>query len=395
MKVLMRKLRDFLVDIFYSSIKYLKSSKKGNYGVNFIGFYNYQIGLGEAMRALCKSAIYGKIPFLIRKINPRIKNKIIDGDLGEYVRSYCDYKVNCFCLNPDVMYRVPLWLNFDEWRNRYNVGYWFWELPKLPKNWKYAYGMVDEIWVCTDYLAQIMQKTGLPVFKIPFFVSVDSFSPICMRSRFGLKDKFIFLSSFDFNSSKARKNPEAVIQSFIRAFPANNGVVLIIKTSNGAGHKKALGDLKNTINGDQRIVIFDEDISREEMNSLLATCDCYVSLHRAEGLGLGMAEAMYLGKPVIATAYSGNMDFMNDQNAILIPYSMIDVKPGEYIDYVDQEWADPNLDKSFEAFLKIYEDEKFRAYIGENARRYMINNHSIEIGFHAIKCRMNEIMALE
>lgn len=388
-KIIKFIIKKSIILVFFSVVWRKFNFKKNKFGLNFIGFYNFQIGLGEAMRGLCASTENTDIPFLIRKFEPNIRSKKIKSHLSAYEEEFCRYQVNCICMNPDVMYGLPYWFKREEWANRYNVGCWFWELPNFPDRWRYAKKIVDEVWVSTEYLRDIMKKSGIPVYKIPFVVDLQDFSSESLRDKMGVSENdFLFVFNFDYNSSVYRKNPQAIIKAFLAAFSSASNVKLIIKTSNAQNNLQQMDELLQIFDGDERISLVDANLPREEINSLLNGCDCYVSLHRAEGLGLGMAEAMYLGKPVIATAFSGNMDFMNDDNSILIPCELVPVEAGQYPDHQGQVWAEPDFDAAVRAMIRVYSDGEYRRRLGQNAARYMREHHSIEVASQAIKNRM-------
>ena len=166
---------------------------------------------------------------------------------------------------------------------------------------------------------------------------------------------------------------------------------LILKSINGHLHAKAFAELKSIANNDSRLLFIDEQLSTEEIRGLMQCADCYVSLHRSEGLGLGMAESMYLGKPVIATAYSGNLEFMNAQTACLIPYQEIAVGHNEYLFSTQQKWADPDIQEAATAMQKMYSDRDYRNNLGKNAQVYMHRFHSFAVMGKAISQRLEQL----
>jgi glycosyltransferase involved in cell wall biosynthesis len=135
----------------------------------------------------------------------------------------------------------------------------------------------------------------------------------------------------------------------------------------------------------------DDDFDRHQMQGLLSVVDSYISLHRAEGLGLLMAESMYLGKPVIATGYSGNMVFMNTQNSCLVSYELIPVAKGGYIESEGQYWAEPNIEEAASYMMKIFSDESFRSSLKKSAALYIRENHSFRKMGEAIQNRLQEL----
>jgi glycosyltransferase involved in cell wall biosynthesis len=162
------------------------------------------------------------------------------------------------------------------------------------------------------------------------------------RANLGLPDKaFIFLFTFDYLSHAARKNPQAVIDSFQQAFGASEEVLLVIKTVNSDQIRGGVANLKNRIGQSSNIVFLDEYFQYKDLLRLIQLANCYVSLHRSEGLGLGLAEAMKLGTLVIATNYSGNTDFMSAEDALLVDYTLIPVQNGDYPYSKGNVWAEP------------------------------------------------------
>ena len=385
-----------LSDWFYRCVpRRTKGAKDFQPGVNLIGYAHAEMGLGEALRNTALALEEAQIPFLVRKIDVQLLNRQENRSLDPYVRDYCTYGINMIGINPDLLYRIPGWLGYDEWARRYNIGYWFWELPNFPVEWRYAEYLVDEVWVNTDFVAKAVAQRFAKVVKIPFAVGFEDPSPRFNRQYFGLPESgFIFLFSYDFNSSSARKNPQAVIEAFKRAFPdRDTPVCLVVKSINGEQNPEALSKLKAALCDDPRIAFVDDYLSTEEMRGLLNTADAYVSLHRSEGLGLGMAESMYLGKPVIATAYSGNMEFMTADNACLVPYTLVPVQQGEYPYNSGQVWADPDVAAAAAWMVRLVYEPTVGREIGVRAADHVRRFHSRDAMGAAIKERIAQISA--
>ena len=192
-------------------------------------------------------------------------------------------------------------------RGHYNVGYWFWELARFPEAWARSLALVDEIWVASRHVHDAVKEAAVdkPVRIVPYPIQIvlpRRFD----RTEFGLPaEPFIFLFSFDFFSYVDRKNPESVLQAFQRAFPSRSdrSVSLVLKSIGAERAPERFDALQTACANDPRIVLIDANLPRDAMWGLQSVCDSYVSLHRAEGLGLGLAESMYLGKPVIGTGY--------------------------------------------------------------------------------------------
>jgi glycosyltransferase involved in cell wall biosynthesis len=281
---------------------------------------------------------------------------------------------------------------------RYNIGFWFWELEQIPREWAYAIESVDEIWVATEFIRATMQSvTSKPVIKIPTPIEVNLARPYT-RAEFGLpEDRFLFLFSFDFNSFIMRKNPEGAIAAFKSAFAdARKDVGLVIKSINGANRPDKLRALQELIGGDERIIVTDGFLSRDQVFGLESVVDSYVSLHRAEGLGLGMAESMYLGKPVIGTAYSGNLEYMNADNSCLVDYRLVPIRKGEYI-YDDERfrWAEPDVEQASYWMARLVDDVEFRTRIAQRGQRDIRTRFTHAHAAALMRRRLEELALLQ
>jgi len=341
-------------------------------GLDLIGFAFGEFGLGENLRAFARACVQGDIPFGIKDVDMRLKTRQADRTMAAHIADALRHRCSVFCLNPDMMRPVRNLVVTGADEGRYCIGYWFWELEQIPRQWDYAIADVDEIWVATEFIAAAMRAaTTKPVVKIPTPIDVVLARPYA-RAEFGLPDdRFLFLFSFDFNSFSARKNPEGTITAFKRAFaPGRRDVGLVIKSINGLNKPEKMREMRALIGDDDRIVITDGFLSRDQVSGLHAVVDAYVSLHRAEGLGLGLAESMYLGKPVIGTRYSGNLEFMDENNSCLVDCTLVPVKKGEYL-YDDERfrWADPDVDHAARHMRRLVDDEAYRKRIAAQGRR--------------------------
>jgi len=378
-----KRLRQFLryqfTRVYFAVVpRFRPKLDKNNIGVNFIGYAQGELGLGQAMRSMVFATLAASIPFVVRKFKASIPSKQSNDELTAYFSDRCKYPINIICVNPDTLHLLPSWVSYSEWAKTYNIGYWFWELENFPKKWEYATNIVDEIWVATDYVANAMRKSGKKVVKIPFPLEFN-LPPVGMNKKyFGINpNKFTYLSSFDFLSSIERKNPQGVIRAFQKAFPgSSDSVRLIIKTTNAGTHPKELKKIESLINGDSRIEIRDDYLTQEEMRGLIRSADAYISLHRAEGLGMGLAEAMYMGKPTIATAYSGNLEFMNEANSVLIPYQLIQVNQGDYPNGAGVCWAEPDIEAAVLSMQELSSNRALQMKIGKNAQITMHTGYS-------------------
>lgn len=281
--------------------------------------------------------------------------------------------------------------------NHYKIGSWYWELPDFPKEIRKQISRVDEIWVASNFVRDaFMQVTEVPVHVFPAIVEPKEDS-LFTRAHFGIDaERCIFFYSFDAHSTFARKNPWGVIDAYREAFTRaerRSEVQLVIKTINLQNHPEGQNRLEEETASIGGLVI-NEELTEQQMASLVGCCDVYVSLHRSEGFGLGMAEAMYFGRPVIATGYSGNMEFTTHANSCLIGYSLRPIELGElrfnalseYVYRPGSLWADPDVGQAAKWMRLLYEDPQLRAKIGDEGKKFVRS----ELSALAVGTRMRE-----
>ncbi len=347
---------------------------------NVIGYLTGEFGVAEGARLIIRAAQARSIDLALITVGASATAREEDLRLAHAITDRAIHPVNIMCVNADQTKAVVSRLGDLNFKGRYTVGYWFWELARFPAAWREAIDLVDEIWVASGFVEDCVRSaTSKPVVKIPLPVDATP-SRAYHRSEFGLPDdRFLFLFTMDYLSFSARKNPTAVITAFKRAFPrGDEPVELVIKTTNG--HRKP-GDvraLQIAADGDARVRLVDGFLSRDEVFGFESVVDCYVSLHRSEGFGLGLAESMSLGKPVIGTAYSGNMEFMDAGNSCLVGYRLVDVGPGEYPFPDQQVWAEPDLDHAVHHMRRLVDDPAYAADLGERARADIRTRLSVE-----------------
>ena len=250
------------------------------------------------------------------------------------------------------------------------IGYWAWELPKLPALWKPGFRFAHEIWVPSTFTRDaVAAATDLPVHVVPHPIPHTQVTPN-MRSRRGLpQDALVVLTVFHLGSTFARKNPLAAIAAFRKAFGDRPDRVLVIKLiDNGA--QAARHELDAAIAGSGNIRVIEGALPQADMAGLMAAADIVLSLHRSEGFGLVPAQAMALGKPVVATGWSGNLDFMTRDNSALVSYSLVPVQDPEGAFYSDgQKWADADVDEAAGWLRRLAGDADLRARMGAAAAR--------------------------
>ena len=362
-------------------------------GINLVGYAHGEFGVAEVLRRYAHALQGGGVPFVVRNFATGVASRQGDRSMQRFLSQDCRYDVNLFCINADQMPVAREQLGDAVFAGRYNIGCWFWELEKFPAQWHGAIDIVDEVWVSSPFVRDaIAACTDKPVHIVPVALEVNLPAP-ASRSEFGLAEGvFLCLFSFDFNSFVVRKNPEGVIEAFRRAFAdGRRDVRLLIKTTNGTRFPEALRALTALAAADGRIEVRDGFLDRRSMWALQASCDCYVSLHRSEGLGLGMAECMLLGKPVVATAYSGNLAFMDADNSCLVGYSLIPVREGEYPAWQDQHWAEPDLDQAAAYLRRLADDPLYARQVGENAKASVSQRLSAAASLAAVTARLADI----
>jgi glycosyltransferase involved in cell wall biosynthesis len=342
-----------------------------NDGVEFIGFAKAESGLGESMRLLIRAARSVDLPCAVGDVVLDVGMRQNDRSVEDLISAHPVFKKRVICVNPDALGEAMQLDGVDTVQDVYQIGYWYWELERIPKRWSDSAKLVNEIWVASDFVANAVRSmcdTDVKVVTPPLLT--PRLSRPYVKSEFGLADNaFVFLFSFAYGSFATRKNPEAVIRAFRAAF-ANSiaDVRLVIKTSQSELFQTQVDALMAEASDDARIVFLNQYLSRDELTGLQSVCDCYVSLHRSEGLGLGMAEAMSLGKPTIGTGYSGNLVFMNESNSLLVDYTMVPIGPGEYIDAEGQSWADANIEDAAGKMRFVYENQAHALALGQNAK---------------------------
>ncbi len=275
------------------------------------------------------------------------------------------------CNAPELKRMVYMYPNAALSR-RYRIGYWAYELESLPQDWRPTAGALHEIWTPSQFVADAVKRSiddDIPITVMPH-PTADMTHIRADRVRFGLKpDAFVVLILFDLRSTRARKNPDAAVDAYLQAFPEPDGrAMLVCKVTASDKAPAEFAKLKSRIGDRQDIRLLTERLDDEEVWRLIASADVLLSLHRSEGYGLVLAEAMKLRRCVVATGWSGNMDFMNDGNSVPIPFRRMPVKdPQKQYIAPDQSWADADVSAAADALRRLEADPAGRRRLGERA----------------------------
>jgi glycosyltransferase involved in cell wall biosynthesis len=406
-------------------------------GVNLIGDLSLEGGLGEAARATVNAILRRGIPVSYVEVGhvayewdrsrarfpgqepPGMSSQVrrepdVDQPSRDQARAP-DYlslprgnrnPINVLCCQPAIVRQVSDRRLDTLTGGKYTVASWVWELPRLPRQWLAQVSRVDEIWVPSRFVRESMLTAAdTPVLIVPYAVDVHS-SPPCDRAVFGIpENRYVFLFSFDARSHIGRKNPWAVIDAFQHAFgcPARDGPLLVLRARYldlfPLG-RRALERAVARVGG----ILLEEPYSRRQIDGLMRCADAYISLHRAEGFGLGIAEAMYLGKPVIATNYSGNIDYMTTENSYPVRYHLRPIAEEEHRYQPDpssrawyepgQLWAEPDVTDAALWMEHLYHHQDEGRSRGQRAAAEIRRFCSPEVIGRLIDARLQEIEAM-
>ncbi len=338
------------------------------------GLFSTANGIGEAARATYRALKAAGLNPIAVDLSPQLAKVELDSGIPTTAMPDRDDGTLILQLNGPEIPEALHHLNMRRGRRWYTIGYWAWELPSFPKHWDKAFPLLSELWAISTFareaLAQHPKAPPIAVFGHAIEPPTDLTST---RAAFGLPDNaFVFLTMADSMSSMERKNPFAAIAAHKQAFGEDIRRVLVVKTRNLDRDPLAGERLRATIGAAPNIVLLDEALSDHARWQLLHTADAVVSLHRSEGFGLVLAEAMALGKPVVCTAWSGNMDFTTADNAFLVDYQLVPCEdPYKVYRAPDGRWADVDIAKAARQMRTVVDDTPLRQAKGEAAKLWI------------------------
>ncbi|HEV2769929.1 MAG TPA: glycosyltransferase, partial [Solirubrobacteraceae bacterium] len=365
-------------------------------GVNVAGFLRGGLGLGQAARLYVAALQVGGVPVRTTTVDPRMPHvegahlkttDFTDLDTDE------DLPFNLVCVNAPELPQFAAEAGPEFFADRYTIGVWAWETDVVPASWDPAFALVDEIWVYSSYVAEVLSHAApCPVVRMALPIVVPD--PHGARPGFSLPDGFTFLFLFDFYSTLQRKNPLGLLEAFKRAFAPGEGPQLLLKSFNGDFKPHRLAQLRAAAGGRPDVHVVDRFVSEDERAALMAACDCYVSLHRSEGFGLTLGEAMALGKPVIGTGYSSNLDFMSAENSYLVRHELTRVGPEGENYPAEGRWAEPDLEHAAQVMREVWEHQDEARRRGELARRDIAETFSMAAVGEAARERLKRVRRL-
>jgi glycosyltransferase involved in cell wall biosynthesis/GT2 family glycosyltransferase len=337
------------------------------FGANVFGHFSYPSGLRTSAQSIIEGLRTAGFEFSLRNVPVSLATDEPNG--SQYAGPEL-FGVSIVHVQPEPFFESVRQRSdiVDLKRRPYQIGYWYWEFETIPASWDSAAEQCDEIWTATEFIAQGLRArykkpvhVFLPGVELPLFSRLP-------REKFCLPEEmFVFLFTFHMTSIMERKNPLGLIRAFKHAFSHEDQALLVIKTSFGNRHLLEIDKLNEEAKG-ANIRIIDEVYSTEESLSLMSVSDAYVSLHRSEGLGLTMAEAMLLGRPTIATRFSGNLDFMDDNNSLLVDFEYETLEKDCPPYAAGLRWANPSIEHAAKLMRRLYLERDFGRDLGLRAQ---------------------------
>lgn len=363
-----------------------RSSAPDTPGVNLAGYFTSELGLGEGARQLATALRSAGEPLTAIQglVRPATRQE------AEFVPeppAAADHDVNLLVVNGDIVPSFAEDVGDAFFAGRRTAALWWWECEPFPiDEWRAALQWVDEIYVGTAFVKDLIAPhVDVPVRQFPMPVSLVPSAPL-PRSEFGIPDDVpMFFYMWDYHSSEVRKNPSGLARAFKEAFPEPGEAVLVLKCINHHNLPEAHERVLLEIAGRPDIILVDRFLPSNAKNRLMELCDCYVSPHRSEGFGHTPAEAMLLGKPVIATGYGGNLDYMAPDRGILLDYELVTIGKAAAPYPAHGVWADPDHAQLVEKLRWVAEHPEEARAMGERARKYIEEHHSPEATGRALR----------
>jgi len=360
-------------------------------GINLFGLFKSHNGLAQGARLYATAIKHAKIPHAFLRTALWFDVGLTETSMDHELSTDPVYDINVIHINPDAFLLAKAKMPPKAMDGRYNIGVWLWELDAIPDQWHAFFPLFDEIWAPSSFICKSLEPISpIPVTQMPYGIEAPV-DPACTRSTFGFpSDDFLVLAMFDSHSYFSRKNPMAALAAFREAFPDHACVKLVLKMNNPSSED--LSRLRATIGDRGDVILITDNLPRKHVNALIACCDVFISLHRSEGFGLVMAEAMYLGVPVVATNYSANTDFMNHEVACMVDYTLAQA---DYLHAATgQCWADPDVHQAAAFLRMLYENPQICTRYAKLGQDHIRAHYSVDACGERIRKRVNEIHAV-
>jgi glycosyltransferase involved in cell wall biosynthesis len=343
--------------------------------ISLVGHFDSILGVGEAARRLARLLFAAGFDTFLTDLKSS-KSKRVNDSTRPQVPNQISTQI--LCVNADLVAPTISAAVASPWEIENLIGFWSWELEEAPVGFKHPAKLLDQIWTVSDFAKNSLQRATLADVKtVQLPVPVRSHIKSRSRSLLGIpKDKHLALTSFDFFSDINRKNPKASIEAFVKATAGRQDCMMIVKSINGDKAKFEFEKLREEFAHDARIIFHDGYITFDQNLNLISAADVFISLHRAEGYGINLIDAMSLGTPVVATGYSGNLQFMNESNSLLVPFDLVSVS--NYAGMrVNSRWAEPKVDSAATSIERVLFDSKFSGKFASNVRNAVNEDHGL------------------
>ena len=366
-----------------------------------VGYLRLALGIGEAGRQTLRTLAHAGLDVRGLPIQLNSNSARVDDSLEPLLDTAAPARFQVFNVNADQMPQVVEHLDSVLRPDAYRIIVPFWELEGLPDPWLGAFDLVDEVWAPTRFIqAALARKVNKPVLRMPLLLHFET-PPAPDRGQFGLpEDRFLFFFAFDYFSFIERKNPMAVVQAFKQAFRSTRAgglsktgakVGLVLKTLNAEIVPEKGRAMRDALREDPDVTLIERTLTRAETMQLIGSCDAVVSLHRSEGLGLLVAEAMALGKPVVATDYSATTELVSPQTGWPVDYKLVPVGAGEYPFHEGQVWAEADLSHAAWQMRRVFEDRAEAERRTQAARRHLAEEYGLESCSRRVRDRLREL----
>jgi len=362
-------------------------------GIKLYGLLDEASGMGSAARILALGCRTAKVPLSLCPLHSNGGNGVAIEDFSPLCSNENGMGCNLFVFNADCSGAFLHQCGAGVLRGRYNIAHWSWELPKFPARWDRAFEPYDEIWTISEFCREaIAERTDKPVRVIPYGI-LPAPDKSLMRADFSLPEgRLLYLCMCDLRSTAQRKHPLGALEAYLRAFPEENGETgLVIKLIGGT----VPPSIRRLMGNRSDIFLLEGSFERRRTDALIDLCDVFVSLHRAEGFGLPIAEAMALGKAVVVTGWSGNMDFCSSDNACCVKYSLTPIGKLATPPYdAWQSWAEPDIDDAASWLHRLWKEPARRQQLARAGQECIRSRYSPQRCGESMQARLRELELL-